>query len=252
MLLDELCETVVRFLLLHTQHLRHAAACRRQIQLPHHKTLIDFAPVIKGPAVSNLHRNVLERLLIALLRHLVHYLALVHVLLQREEYLLRVDGFYEVVGYLLAYSLVHDVLLLALGDHHDGCLRLYLLYAFQRLESADAGHHLVEKYKVEGLSLAQFDCVKAVIGYDDIVATCLKEYGMGLEMFYLVIYPEDFLFHLNTIFLLSSPVSALLPLCPALSLGACFASPPQRRNLPAVVLSVPSRPAARGMWHRLT
>ena len=120
-----------------------------------------------------------------------------YVLLQGEEYLLWVDRLDEIVRYFLAYSLVHDVLLLALGDHHDGCLGLYLLDTLQRLKAADARHHLVEKYKVKGLTLTQFRGVKAVIGYYNIVTACLKEYDVGVQMLYLIIYPKDFLFQIN-------------------------------------------------------
>ena len=55
-----------------------------------------------------------------------HQLLLVHVLLDREQHLVGVDGLDEVVGDLRPHGLVHDVLLLALGDHDDrGCGAFY-------------------------------------------------------------------------------------------------------------------------------
>ena len=65
------------------------------------------------------------------------------VLLQRQQYLVGIDGLDEVIGNLLADGLVHDVLLLALGDHHDGHLWCNLLNALQGLQATESGHHLV-------------------------------------------------------------------------------------------------------------
>ena len=47
-------------------------------------------------------------------------LALVDMLLERHQYLLRIDRFDQIVRYLLPYGLIHDVLFFRLRDHHHG------------------------------------------------------------------------------------------------------------------------------------
>ena len=46
-------------------------------------------------------------------------------------------------------SIIHNILLFALGNHHYRCGRVHLLYCRQGLQSCKAGHILIEKYKVE-------------------------------------------------------------------------------------------------------
>ena len=119
-----------------------------------HQTAVHFAPVVERFAVHYLHRNVLEVLLIARLRHFGYNLLTVDVFLQRKQYLTGVYGLDEVIGYFRADGLFHDVLFFALGAHHHGRGRLYFLDALQRFEPRKAGHHLVEHDKVEVALLA--------------------------------------------------------------------------------------------------
>ncbi len=111
------------------------------------------------------------------------------VLLQGEEDLVGVDGLDEIVGNLRPYGLVHDVFLLALGDHDNGCCRLYLLDVLQCFETAQARHHLVEKYQVEGLLPALVDGIGAVADGNDFVSFLLKEQNVGFEEFNLIVDP---------------------------------------------------------------
>ena len=71
--------------------------------------------------------------MIARLHRLSDNLLAVDVLLQRQQYLVGIDGLDEVVGNLLADSLVHDVFLLTLCHHDDRHLRCHLLDALQGL-----------------------------------------------------------------------------------------------------------------------
>ena len=189
-LLYELGEAVVCFLLLHLQHLGHVAVRRAKLQFPVYQSAVRILPVIYRVAVHYLHRYVLEVLLIARLRHLRHNLLAVYVLLQREQNLVRVDRLDEVVGYLRADSHVHDVLLLAFRHHHYGCGRRQLLYLLQRFESADAGHHLVEQHQVELMLLALFDGICSVAHGHHLVSFALKEDDVGAQEFNLVVYPQ--------------------------------------------------------------
>ena len=112
------------------------------------------------------------------------------VLLERQQYLHGIDGLYEVVGDGLADGLVHDVFFFALGNHHDGRLRLYLLDTLQSLKARYAGHHLVKQYKVERMLLTLLYGVYAVAGNGDVIAFFLKKDYVGVKVFYLIINPK--------------------------------------------------------------
>ena len=70
-----------------------------------------------------------------------HILFLEH----REQNLIRVDGFYEIIGDLLSHSLIHDILLLVLGDHDHWNVRHLELDPAECLQPRQAGHILVQK-----------------------------------------------------------------------------------------------------------
>ena len=101
-------------------------------------------PVFVATAVLYLHSYLLKLLLILVLCNLGLQLAAVNVFLQREQYLVGVYRLDQVVGNLLSDGLVHDVLLLTLGDHHHGRGRRYFLDALQRFQSAQTRHLLIE------------------------------------------------------------------------------------------------------------
>ena len=188
--LYEFHETVVGFLLLHLQHLVHVALGAGQFQFPAHQQFINVCPIVSGAAVGYLHRDVLEVLLVTTLGHLCHYLPLVDVLLQSEQYLDGVDRLDEIVGDFRADSLVHDVLLLALGDHHDRGCRLNLFQFLKCFKSANARHHLVEQNEVKSALVALVDGIGAVSHRHHLISFLLKEHDVRTKKLYLVINPK--------------------------------------------------------------
>ena len=115
-----------------------------------------------------------------------------HVLLDREQHLIGVDGFDEVVGDLRADGLVHDVLLLALGHHDDGRRGAHLLDLGKGFESRHAGHHFVEDDQVVGSFGSHVDRVVSVVAGVHFIALLFEEQDVGLQEFDLVVHPEYF------------------------------------------------------------
>ena len=112
------------------------------------------------------------------------------VLLDRHKYLVGIHGLDQVVGNVVAYSLVHDVLFLALGDHDYGRLRRYLLDTLQSLKSGKTGHVLVENYHVEMARLHELEGVVAVVHRYWFVAFRAEKHYVGFEQVDLVVGPE--------------------------------------------------------------
>ena len=83
------------------------------------ETFIKVYPVLPSPAVHDLHADLLEVLLIMALRHLSFYLTAMDILLESQQYLVRIDGFDQIIGNLLSNGLLHDVLLFAFRHHND-------------------------------------------------------------------------------------------------------------------------------------
>ena len=183
-------ELQVGLLLLHAQHVAHAALGVLKLQLPADEVAIDFLPVVDGLGFVDEHGDAAELLLIARGGHLGDNLATVDVLLQREQNLVGVDGLDEVVGDFRADGLVHDVLLLALGDHDDGCAGRDLLDEVQRLQPAEAGHVLVEQDEVVGGLAATVDGIAAVRDGVNGVVLAFEEKDVRAQELYFVVYPE--------------------------------------------------------------
>ena len=164
-----------------------------QLQLPIDQLAVGAYPVLRRAGILYHHGQVGKGLAVAGLRHLAHNLLLVDVLLQRQQYLVGVDGLNQVVGYLRADGLLHDVLLLALGDHHYGHGRRHaaLLDARQRLQAAQARHVLVKQHQVEGLLAAEVDGVGSVGSLHHLVAFLLQKQDVGAQQLNLVVNPQQ-------------------------------------------------------------
>ena len=122
---------VVGFVLLHLQHACHIAVGRTQLYLPVYQSFVNILPALIGVTCGNLHGKLLVFLLVAALCNLGNYLPAVYILLQGKQYLARINGFYQVVGYFRTYGLFHNVFLFALGNHHHRGLRLYLFHLLE-------------------------------------------------------------------------------------------------------------------------
>ena len=97
---DEFGELLVGFGFLGLQQVGHLAVGVGQFEFPGDDSLVDVFPVVDCVGIIDLHAYACEVLAIAGVCDLGHYLSLVEVLLEGEEYLVGVDGFDEVVGNL--------------------------------------------------------------------------------------------------------------------------------------------------------
>ena len=122
-----------------------------ELQFPIHEALVYLYPVLGRGRIVDLHGYAPHVLLVVGIGGLSDDISLVDILLEGEQYLIGVDGFDEVVGNLRSDSLVHDVLLLALGDHDYGYGWAHLLDEGQRLQPREARHVLVEQDEVVAL-----------------------------------------------------------------------------------------------------
>ena len=112
-----------------------------------------------------------------------------NVLFDRQQDLIRIDRFDQVVGNFRADRLVHDVLLLAFGDHNDRGHRPDLLDARQGFETGQTGHHFVEDDQIVLFRSSQIDRIVPVVAGLDVVPFPLKEQNVGLEEVDLVVDP---------------------------------------------------------------
>jgi hypothetical protein len=105
----------------------------------------------------------------------------VDVLLDREQHLVGIHGFDEVVGDLRPDGLVHDVLLLALGDHDDRSSGAYFLDFRQGFESCHTRHHLVQDDEVVVALRRHVDRVVSVVAGIDFVTFSPEEKHVGFQ-----------------------------------------------------------------------
>ena len=186
----EFREGLVGLRLLELDHLLdRSVAGLRQLDVPRGDAPVDVAPV--GEVLGHLQRvgDAAELDAVVGRRLLGDELLLVDVLLDRQQYLVGVDGLDDVVGDLRADRLVHDVLLLALGHHDDGRGGAYLLDLGKGFQSGHAGHHLVEDDQVVAAFGGHVDRVVPVVAGVDFIPFLTQEEHVGFQQFDLVVHP---------------------------------------------------------------
>ena len=191
---DEAAEEASRLGLLHLQQLAHLRIALLELELPVHETAVELLPLIETEAVAQLHADLGELLAVVHRRSLTDDVALVEVLLQREQQLAGIDGLDEVVRDLAADGLVHQLLLLALGHHDDGDEGAQLLDPLQCVQPREARHVLVEEDEVEVLRLHRIDGFVATQYGRYLVALILQKEDVGLEQVDLIVCPEDLIY----------------------------------------------------------
>ena len=186
----KLAKFVVCLALLVRKHLFDTLVRRvGKLDLPANDLLVDGTPLLERASRAHLRRNATKLSAIIGRSLLSHKLLLMDILLDRQQHLIGVDGFDQIVGDLRSDGLVHNILLLALGDHNHRRGWANLLDAGQGFESGNAGHHLVENDQVVTLGRSHIDCVISIIAGIDLITFGFEEENVRLQQFDLVINP---------------------------------------------------------------
>ena len=111
------------------------------------------------------------------------------ILLNREQHLIGIYGFDDVVSNLRADGLIHQMLLLALCHHNDGRGGAHILNQRKCLQTGHTGHHLVEDDKVVRVRAHHIDGIVAIVAGINLVTLILQEEDVRLQEFHLVINP---------------------------------------------------------------
>ena len=181
---------IVGLALLVRQHLLDTLVRRiAKLDLPAYDLLIDRAPLLERASRAHLRRNTPELGTIIGRSLLGYKLLLMDILLDRQQYLIGIYGFDEVVGNLRADGLIHNILLLALGNHNHRRSGSNLFDSRQCFESRNAGHHLVENDQIVALSRRHLDCVVSIVAGIDLIAFGFEEQYMRFQQLDLVINP---------------------------------------------------------------
>ena len=190
---DEFAELLIGLDALVGEHLADAPVRGfRKLDLPAGEPAVDRTPVLERLGQLERRGDAPELRAVVGRGLLGDELLLVDVFLDREQHLIGIHGLDEVVGDLRSHGLVHDVLLLALGDHDDGCRRAHLLDLGQGFESGHAGHHLVEDNQVVGPFGGHVYRVVSVVAGVHLVAFLREKQHVRFQQFHFVVHPEYF------------------------------------------------------------
>ena len=161
--LDEFEELGVRLLLLALQDLCHSrVGYGLQLNFPVHQLLVQVYPVFEAVHHGQVHRDLPEFLLVVRGRLFGNQPAYVQVLFQAEQDLVWIHGLDQVIGDLRADGLLHDVFLLALGDHDHGKIGKFFLDLREGFQAGQSGHVLVQENDVEALLANAFNGVRTI------------------------------------------------------------------------------------------
>ncbi|CAI8300035.1 MAG: Uncharacterised protein [Flavobacteriia bacterium] len=185
-------EEIIGLSFLHLQDLLHVSVFGLfQRDLPIDQFLVEFHPARPVAYFIEFHSDPSEGLLVVHIGLFVDQSALVQILLQAEQELVRIDRFDQVICDLSADGFLHNVFFLALGDHHHRQSGTDLLDLFQGFQTIHSRHVFVQKDQVVGFAAYLIQGVVPVVHCIDCVVFFAKEDQVGFEQFDLIIHPEN-------------------------------------------------------------
>ena len=167
---------------LHVQHLRHALVTRGgQLQVPMHQSLVDVLPIFTAQPVHQPHAQFTELPLVVAHGFFSHQPFLIQNLFERKQNLVGVQWLDQVIGHFGADGLLHNVLLLTLGDHHARQVGTALLDPLQGFQSGETGHVFIQKDHIHNpLVLKGFEEGSTICESCDFISLGLQEEDVGL------------------------------------------------------------------------
>ena len=187
---DKFGKFVVRFVLLVRENLADARIGRfGELHLPVIQLAVDLHPIGERPRIGERRRNAPELAAVIGRGLFGDQLLAVNVLFDRQQHLIRINRLDQVVGDLRSDRFVHDVLLLAFGNHDHRGHRPQLLDPGQRFEPRQPRHHLVEDHQVELPRSHQVDRIVTVVAGLHVITFSLQKQDMGFQQINLVVHP---------------------------------------------------------------
>ena len=191
-ILDETCELVIGLGMLIFQNLQHAAVARiSQRQVPMAKSSVHFGPFIRIHPPAQLHGQLTKFPHVRRLGLLTLNPSVVQNFLDRHQDLVWIHRLDQVVADFGSDGLLHDVLLLTLGNHDDGQLRSFGLDALKRLNPVEAGHVLIQKHHVIHLLIHPLKRLHPTVDPGYVVSLFVEEQHVGSQQFDFVVCPKN-------------------------------------------------------------
>ena len=163
----------------------------RQFQIPIDQAAVHLLPLFGVHTVRQLHAYLAKLLLVVLRTVLALQPTPLGVLLHRQQQLTGRHGFNQVVADFSAEGVIHNMFLLALGNHHHRQLRPALLDELQRVDAAQAGHLLVEEHQIGHHRLQLVERVASALHGHHAIALLLEVQYMGFQQVDFIIGPKD-------------------------------------------------------------
>ena len=190
-LLNKLGESGVGLGALHVEHFAHGGVHILQVEVPFGECALYRHPFLQGLRRVYHVGYVAELLPIGLVGVLAENVVLMDMLFKTQQYLTGVDRFDEIVGDFLTDSLLHDTLLLALGNHHHGQLGVQALDLLQGFQSRQTGHVLVQENDIQRLLPANVNSVLSVGSGQHFIVFTAKIDKVGGQEVDFIVRPKD-------------------------------------------------------------
>ena len=192
MVFDEPRKLVVGLGMLIFQNFQHAAVARiAQRQMPMAQPAVDFGPFFRVQSPAQLHGQLPELPHVSRLCLLALNPSVVQNFLDRHQDLVGVHRLDQVIADFGTDRLLHDALLLALGDHDDGQLRPLGLDALKRLNAIQARHVFVQEHHVVRVLIHPLKRLHPAVDAGHVVPLLVEEQHVGPEQFDFVVSPKN-------------------------------------------------------------
>ena len=187
---DETAELALGLTALVVQHLSHTPRSRVfQLHIPVDQPPVDIGPCLKVTGLHDAAGEISELILITRDRMLLTDTVLLRKLLQRQQQLLGSHRLDQIIRYLRADGLLHQILLLTLGDHHHRQVGDQLLDTQQGVQTAQPRHLLVDEHHIKRLSLHPLQGIHTVGLCLHMISLLTQEKDLRAQQVYLIIHP---------------------------------------------------------------
>ena len=163
-----------------------------QFDIPFAERALDSLPFLYRRGRIDHIGYITPLLTVVLLYLLTDNRLLMDMRLEAQEYLAGINRLDQIIGYLLADSLLHDMLLFRFGNHNHRYFGMQTFDLLKRFQSRHSRHVLVQEDDTESgmLMTENFQRILAVTGGNDFVVLLFQINNVRLQQVYLVINPK--------------------------------------------------------------
>ena len=152
-----------------------------EFNFPIQDFLIIFCPVLVSFQVRKLHREVAKFLLVFQNSFLLHQCFFLKILFQREQYLVRIYWFKDIISNLRTNGLLHNGFLFIFGHHYNFNGRIDIFNHRYGFQTGNSRHIFVQQSELKIFFFNHFQCFINIIYRGNFISFTFQKNNMRFK-----------------------------------------------------------------------